>query len=1105
MVPWYCSGGSHVLNIVYILICGKLVGAHAAILEDTVNTDPQASDEEKREGELEALHQNFLDSMSLELEPDFQLNAEKLKGNWKFKTLKPGLWGIYFDLEEDCFEVPENRPWLINGKMLIIQEWPEDGLCNNVDMGKAIFLGPSDRAPWTLSENCQHSYDCCQGFYLDIKRARKEWIQFRYYKLPKICYHCGYLGHDKKVCKRSLALAYPPEGEAVPAFGPWIKAESAIYKCFNTRNQLDCLYMASGVHSIRPKASPSAGNLLGEPVFNPKDKGKNLLGNSNTRMKTTVNPVVEVSPKQPSDNGATRPDANQICEDRLIQDKRPRSVSPSLLHFHLLGKKASDVDNEIIQKYTSCPIPNPRDERVFTSIMANVGPTYKEMIESPHSDLCKSRQPHKHPVPTHFSWPIYASEIGLTEELMGPPPIDKYEPFPTLFNDPVDVSERPKPSKLGEAGEDPDSGKEWRLIATYRTPYNVEKKVFWSSFQDRLINCGLPWGYKYTWQNNRYTRELVRERLDRAIGSFDWVSWYSKVGVRNLPITALDHACILLDTQMFCAKNFIPFKFFEAWTLVDSCKDMVTESWRVVGSDPATTFVENLNKPITGSLVHEEVTIKEKLKEIWQRKEIEWRQKSREVWLSLGDRNSRFFHASKVIRRRRNQILVLQDDFGSPREGRRHFTTIINRYFTKLYYTSMPEISSALDDLFSNRVNSEDNEFFTNILKFEEIRATAFELHPLKAPGPYGFSGCFFRKFLTLVGDNICEVVKKFFRTRVLEKQLNYTLICLIPKVEHPDRIDQFRPISLCNFSYKIIAMILANRLKRVMDELISLVQSAFIPGRWIAESSILTQELVHMTYKRKRRSRDMILECVTSVSYSVLFNGSPLKKFSPQRGLRQGDPLSPFIFLLCQEVLSKLLSSAEHRGLIHGIKIARNAPTISHLMFTDDTILFARGNENEAGELLKCLATYEKCHENFWMVKAKGNDSFMWKSILETREIIKKGSMTLAASGISIDFWHQQWIPWLEVREFNDLMENIRPRRLLVWTLTDISIGSDWNEELKAQEDGTAIEPPFIINAPYDASTMEAETKAVKMALEWATQNSWDHLIPFVRLQIGC
>ncbi|XP_060973884.1 uncharacterized protein LOC133039097 [Cannabis sativa] len=459
------------------------------------------------------------------------------------------------------------------------------------------------------------------------------------------------------------------------------------------------------------------------------------------------------------------------------------------------------------------------------------------------------------------------------------------------------------------------------------------------------------------------------------------------------------------------------------------------------------------------------------------------------------------------------------------------------------------------------------------------------------------------------------------------------------------------------------------------MNDLVSPLQSAFIPGRWIAESSILTQEIIHKIRNKRglgglmalkldmhkaydkmewgflekvlnangfnERSRKILMACVSSVSYSVLLNGSPLKKIVPQRGLRQGDPLSPFLFLLCQEVLSKLICRAEERGLIHGIKIAHTAPPVSHLMFADDTILFARANEEEAKNLMECISIYEKwsgqscskpkssvlfsknltvqrrnrilgnlnidqvngeerhlgnpfvfsrrkkenyarlkeslmkklegwkmkllsyagrltliknvtsaipiyamstskiplsscrdldslmrkywwlgkvdkdrylalkawdqicqpkisgglglrrcedmnrallaklawslatredrpwvncllkkycVHENFWCVKKKNNDSFQWKCILESRDIINKGTISIAASGFSINFWDQPWIPWLEFHEFQDLMNGIRGRGYTIKSLGDISHQNKWNDEIIKQVFGTEL-----------------------------------------------
>jgi hypothetical protein len=102
------------------------------------------------------------------------------------------------------------------------------------------------------------------------------------------------------------------------------------------------------------------------------------------------------------------------------------------------------------------------------------------------------------------------------------------------------------------------------------------------------------------------------------------------------------------------------------------------------------------------------------------------------------------------------------------------------------------------------------------------------------------------------------------------------------------------------------------------------------------------------------------IMLCVETVDYSVLLNGNPVGPIIPGRGLRQGDPLPPYLFIICVEGLSSLINRAENRGDIHGVKICRNAPIISHMLFADDCFLFFRATENEAMIMKNILATYE-------------------------------------------------------------------------------------------------------------------------------------------------
>jgi len=203
----------------------------------------------------------------------------------------------------------------------------------------------------------------------------------------------------------------------------------------------------------------------------------------------------------------------------------------------------------------------------------------------------------------------------------------------------------------------------------------------------------------------------------------------------------------------------------------------------------------------------------------------------------------------------------------------------------------------------------------------------------------------------------------------------NDTIIVLIPKVKSPEILKDLRPISLCNVLYKIISKVLANRLKLILPEIISSSQSAFVPGRMITDNVLLAYELTHFLKSRRasgglaaikldmskaydrvewnflrkvmikmgfhNRWVDLIMKCVTTVSYRIKVNGEYTEQIYPQRGLRQGDPLSPYLFIICAEALSTLLQKAEVDGSILGIKICRGAPRINHLFFADDSLIF--------------------------------------------------------------------------------------------------------------------------------------------------------------------
>ena len=186
-----------------------------------------------------------------------------------------------------------------------------------------------------------------------------------------------------------------------------------------------------------------------------------------------------------------------------------------------------------------------------------------------------------------------------------------------------------------------------------------------------------------------------------------------------------------------------------------------------------------------------------------------------------------------------------------------------------------------------------------------------------KAPGPDGIPAFFFQNFWGLVKTDVCNAIQAFFHYGSLLKAFHQTFITLIPKIPNPEEVSHFRPISLCNVLYKIISRVIVNRLKPIMDSIITPFQNAFIKGRNISDNILLAHEIIDVVRKKKgRRDKfgvlkiDMskaydrvswnflkvvltvmnfdskwinwIMECISSVEYTLLINGSMTRSFKP-------------------------------------------------------------------------------------------------------------------------------------------------------------------------------------------------------------------------------
>jgi hypothetical protein len=225
---------------------------------------------------------------------------------------------------------------------------------------------------------------------------------------------------------------------------------------------------------------------------------------------------------------------------------------------------------------------------------------------------------------------------------------------------------------------------------------------------------------------------------------------------------------------------------------------------------------------------------------------------------------------------------------------------------------------------------------------------------------------------------------------------INKTFVALIPKCKNPSAAKHFRPISLCNVIKKIVTKALANRIKTILPDVVDEEQSAFVKGRLITDNALIAMECFHWLKKKTKGKKGMmalkmdmakaydkmewdfikqvlvttgfptrltntIMDCISSVSYQFLINGKPSRSIAPERGIRQGDPLSPYIFILCANVLSGLLHKEALENNLHGIQVARGAPKITHLLFADDSLLFARANQKEADSINRALHSYQQ------------------------------------------------------------------------------------------------------------------------------------------------
>lgn len=288
------------------------------------------------------------------------------------------------------------------------------------------------------------------------------------------------------------------------------------------------------------------------------------------------------------------------------------------------------------------------------------------------------------------------------------------------------------------------------------------------------------------------------------------------------------------------------------------------------------------------------------------------------------------------------------------------------------------------------------NEVLMAQVDSNEVKKALFSMHPDNSLGPDGFSPGFYQKFWSIISSDMVTLVQDFFTHGKLIDHIGDANIVMIPKKKNPATMMDLRPISLCNVTYKVISKILANRLKPMLNYLIYETLSAFIPGRFITDNIMVSYEVMHFM-KRKTQGKTgwmalkldmskgydrvewlflrgllsqmgfgvdsvrLIMECLCSAKYQICHTGRGFGSIIPSRGIRQGDPLSSYLFLICMEGLSVLIQEFERRRLLKGIQVAREAPCLTHMFFADDTYIYCKARPDEADHVIDLLAVFER------------------------------------------------------------------------------------------------------------------------------------------------
>ncbi|GJV81698.1 RNA-directed DNA polymerase, eukaryota [Tanacetum coccineum] len=613
---------------------------------------------------------------------------------------------------------------------------------------------------------------------------------------------------------------------------------------------------------------------------------------------------------------------------------------------------------------------------------------------------------------------------------------------------------------------------------------SVFNKIGAKHFNEFIANAGLVeiplGGCSYTWCHKSAKK---MSKLDRFLISDSLLNSCPGMSSVSLDRYLSDHRPILMR-ESYHDYGPIPFKFYHYWFEYRGFDKFVADSWKGLSISDTNDYVlfmkklrimkekikvwirsyqENSNGQLKrlkadlnnidfvldkGSGETNDVQCRNdvvcQIQELEKIANMEMAQKAKIRWAVEGDENSKYYHG--VINKKRNNlsirgVMVEGTWIESPALVKKAF---FDHFKSQFEHPSPSNI--VLERDFSNKVSLDQVEDLERTVSKDEIKRAVWDCGVDKSPGPDGFTFGFYRRFWTTIEDDVCKAVVWFFQNNFIPNGGNSSFVTLIPKIPNANKVKDYRPISLIGSVYKIIAKILANRLVMVLGDIVSDSQSAFVKDRQILDDFEKAYDSVRWDYieiiLKKFGFGDKwckwIDGCLRTSRGSVLVNGSPTTEFQFGKGLKQGDPLSPFLFILVMESLHVSFQRVVDAGLFSGIKLD-NSTSITHLFYADDAIFMGHWNCYNIELLTRVLEIFHK---------ASGMRINMTKSkllgISVTHDIAEQAASKIGCSVLKMPFTYLgSKVGSLMTRSmsWNEVVERM-VTRLSRWKLKTLSIG---------------------------------------------------------------